>query len=52
MIDTYLYGDIRRRVEKKCKRLYKTGFWDRTWLKEVNPIMSKPYNSIIEFLKD
>jgi|TARA_R110000796_G_scaffold27712_2_gene76190 hypothetical protein len=52
MIDTYFYSDMRREVEKKCKKLYKKGFWDRSWIKEVNPIMSKSYSSIIEFLKD
>jgi hypothetical protein len=52
MIDIYIYSDMRRRVKKKCKKLYKKSFWDRSWKKEVNPIMSKGYSSIIEFLKD
>lgn len=52
MIDTYLYGDIRRRVEKKIKKQYKKGFFGRSWRKEVNPIMKMSYSDIIEFLKE
>ena len=50
MIDSYLYNDIRREVEKKCKRLYKKGFWDRSWLKEVDKVMQKSFSEINNFI--
>ena len=51
MIDLSFYGDIQDRVKKKCKQLYKKNFFDRSWRKEYDEVMTRGITEIYKFLE-
>lgn len=51
MIDISLYGDLNKSVDKKCKKLYKKSFFDRSWKKESAKIMNGSIKEIYAFIK-
>jgi len=51
-MDIYFYGDIKERVDKKCKKIYKDGFFDTSWREDAKRIMESGLTNIYKFLED
>jgi len=51
-MNIYIYGDIKHSVDKKCKKLYKKGFFDTSWRNESKIIMASGLTNIYKFLDD
>lgn len=52
MMDMYFYDDIHRKVKKKCKKLYKKGFFDKSWKLKSNEVMTRGISEIYKFLEN
>ena len=52
MIDVSFYDDMHRKVNKKCKKLYKKGFFDTSWKSKSNEVMKSGISEIWKFLEN